>query len=149
MSLNHITIMGRLTATPELRRTSNGVAVTSFCVACDRDFRSATGEKETDFIDVVCFDKRAEFVCKSFTKGRAAIVDGRLQIRSWTDKSGNKRKTAEIVANNIYFGDSKTEEMQTGNWAPAGADYHHTYNTTTASTADYEEIEDDMDDVPF
>ena len=97
--LNHITIMGRLTRDPELRRTGSGVAVASFAIACDRDIANKeSGERETDF------------VAKHFQKGSMAVVDGRLQVRAWTDKDGNKRRTAEIVANNIYFGDSKKEE---------------------------------------
>jgi single-strand DNA-binding protein len=101
--LNHITIMGRLTKNPEMRRTGSGVAVTSFTLAVDRDF----GEKETDFIECVAWRNTAEFMDKHFSKGRLAVVSGRLQIRSWQDKDGNKRKTAEVVAENVYFGDSK------------------------------------------
>lgn len=104
--LNHITIMGRLTKDVELRRTQNGTAVASFTIACDRDF----GEKETDFIEIVAWRNTAEFASKYFSKGRMAVVSGRLQIRSWTDKEGNKRKNAEILADNLYFGDSKKEE---------------------------------------
>ena len=106
--LNHITIMGRLTRDPELRRTGSGVAVASFSVAVDRDFgRNENGEKETDFIDCVAWRNTAEFVSKYATKGRMVVVSGRLQIRSWTDKDGNKRRTAEVVADNCYFGESK------------------------------------------
>lgn len=105
--LNHITIMGRLTKDPELRRTSSGVAVASFTLAVDRDFKEKNGEKETDFIECVAWRSTAEFVDKFFSKGRMAVVSGRLQIRGWTDKDGNKRKTAEVVADNVYFGDSK------------------------------------------
>ncbi len=105
--LNHITIMGRLTKDPELRRTGSGVAVTSFTLAVDRDFGKE--EKETDFIDCVAWRQAGEFVSKYFSKGRMAVVSGRLQIRPWTDKDGNKRKTAEVVADNVYFGDSKSE----------------------------------------
>ena len=108
--LNHITIMGRLTRDPELRRTGTGVAVTSFSLAVDRDFgKNEAGEKETDFIDCVAWRQTGEFVSKYFTKGRMAVVSGRLQIRSWTDKDGNKRRTAEVVADNVYFGDSKRD----------------------------------------
>lgn len=106
--LNRCTIMGRLTSDPEIRRTGSGVAVTSFTIACDRDFGS-NGEKETDFVEIVCWRNTAEFVSKYFSKGRMAVVSGRLQIRSWTDKDGNKRRTAEIVADNVYFGDSKQD----------------------------------------
>ena len=108
MALNHITIMGRLVADPEIRRTNSGVAVTSFTIACDRDFGN-NGEKETDFVEIVCWRNTAEFVRKYFSKGRMAVVSGRLQIRSWNDKDGNKRKNAEIVADNVYFGDSKSD----------------------------------------
>lgn len=106
--LNHITIMGRICNDIELRRTGSGVAVTSFTMAVDRDFKEKNGEKETDFIEVVAWRNTAEFVDKYFGRGRVAVVSGRLQIRSWTDKDGNKRKTAEVVADNVYFGDSKT-----------------------------------------
>ena len=108
--LNKIIIMGRLTRDPELRRTGSGTAVTSFSLACDRDFKSQSGDKETDFIEVVAWKNTAEFVSKYFSKGRMAVVEGRLQIRDWTDKSGNKRTTAEVVADNVYFADSKRSE---------------------------------------
>ena len=108
--LNHITIMGRLTRDPELRRTGSGIAVASFTLAVDRDFSPRDGgERETDFIDCVAWRQTGEFVSKYFTKGRMIVVSGRLQIRSWTDKDGNKRRTAEVVADNCYFGDSKRE----------------------------------------
>ena len=106
--LNHIVIMGRLTRDPELRRTGSGVAVTSFTVAVDRDFGGREGgERETDFIDCVAWRQTGEFVSKYFAKGRMAVVSGRLQIRNWTDKEGNKRRSAEVVADSVYFGDSK------------------------------------------
>ncbi len=108
--LNKIIIMGRLTIDPELRRTGSGTAVTSFSLACDRDFKSQSGEKETDFIEVVAWKNTAEFVSKYFSKGRMAVVEGRLQIRDWTDKAGNKRTTSEVVAENVYFADSKRSE---------------------------------------
>lgn len=113
--LNAITIMGRLTKAPELRRLESGTAVASFSIACERDYAPQGGEKVTDFIDVVAFGKTAEFAEKFFTKGRMAVVTGRLQIRGWTDKDGNKRRTAEILADHFYFGDSKptgTEETK-------------------------------------
>lgn len=109
MSLNHITIMGRLTKDPELRRTQSGDAVASFTLACDRDFKSKSGEKETDFIECVAWRNTAEFVAKYFTKGRAAVADGRLQLRNWQDKDGNRRVSAEVVAENVYFADSRSE----------------------------------------
>ena len=110
MALNKIFLQGRLTRDPELRRTGSGAAVTSFSLACDRDFKSQSGDKETDFIEVVAWKNTAEFVSKYFSKGRMAVVDGRLQIRDWTDKAGNKRTTAEVVADNVYFADSKRSE---------------------------------------
>lgn len=109
--LNHIVIMGRLTRDPELRRTGSGIAVTSFTLAVDRDYNSKeSGERETDFIDCVAWRSTGEFVSKYFAKGRMAVVSGRLQIRSWTDKDGNKRRSAEVVADNVYFGESKRDE---------------------------------------
>ena len=108
--LNQIIIMGRLTRDPELRRTGSGLAVASFTLAVDRDYSSKEGgEKETDFIDCVAWRNTGEFVAKHFTKGQMAAVSGRLQIRSWTDKDGGKRRTAEIVADNVYFADSKRD----------------------------------------
>lgn len=108
--LNNIVIMGRLTRDPELRRTGSGTAVASFTLAVDRDFSGKdSGEKETDFIDCVAWRHTAEFVSKYFTKGRMAVVSGRLQIRPWTDKEGNKRRSAEVIAESVYFGDSKKE----------------------------------------
>ena len=115
--LNKIFIMGRLTRDPELRRTQSGTAVTSFSLAVDRDFKSQSGEKETDFIDVVAWRSTAEFVAKYFTKGRMAVVEGRLQIRDWKDREGNNRRSAEVVADNVYFGDSKRDG------APAGGSF--------------------------
>ena len=109
--LNNIVIMGRMVRDPELRRTNSGTPVASFTLAVDRDFSGKDGsEKETDFIDVVAWRNTAEFVGKYFTKGRMAVASGRLQMRKWTDKDGNKRITAEVVAENVYFGDSKKEE---------------------------------------
>ena len=111
--LNKIFLMGRLTRDPELRRTGSGTAVASFSLAVDRDFKSQSGEKETDFIDIVAWRNTAEFVSKYFTKGRMAVVEGRLQIRDWTDKEGNKRRSSEVVADSIYFGDSKKDTGMT------------------------------------
>lgn len=115
--LNHITVMGRLTRDPELRRTGSGVAATSFTLAVDRDYNPKDGaEKETDFIDFTSWRNTAEFVAKYFHKGSMAIVSGRLQIRNWTDKDGNKRRSAEVVADSVYFGDSKKSDQ--GNYTP-------------------------------
>ena len=109
--LNHITLMGRLTRDPELRYTPSGTAVASFALAVDRDFASKDGgERQTDFIDIVAWRQTGEFVSKYFTKGSMAVVSGRLQIREWQDKEGNKRRTAEVVADNVYFGEGKHRE---------------------------------------
>ena len=118
--LNRIIVMGRMTRDPELRRTNSGTAAASFTVAVDRDFKSQSGEKETDFIDVVAWRNTAEFVSKYFSKGRMAVVEGRLQLRDWTDKDGNKRRSAEIVADSVYFGDSKRDGGETAQREPQG-----------------------------
>ena len=118
--LNRIIVMARMTRDPELRRTNSGTAVASFSLAVDRDFKSQSGEKETDFIDIVAWRNTAEFVSKYFTKGRMAVVEGRLQLRDWTDKDGNKRRTAEIVADSVYFGDSKRHGGDTAQSEPQG-----------------------------
>ena len=111
--LNKIILMGRLTRDPELRRTQSGTAVASFTLAVDRDYKPQDGERETDFIDIVAWRGTAEFVSKYFSKGRMAVVEGRLQVRDWTDKDGNKRRSTEVVADNVYFGDSKRPESGT------------------------------------
>jgi len=148
--LNHITIMGRLTRDPELRRTGSGVAVASFTVAVDRDFgKNENGEKETDFIDCVAWRQTGEFVSKYFTKGRMAVVSGRLQIRSWTDKDGNKRRTAEIVADNVYFGDSR-RDGDTGSSYSAPADSFGGYSApASAPASDFAMLDDDDAQLPF
>ena len=144
--LNHITIMGRLTRDPELRRTGSGVAVASFTVAVDRDFgKNENGEKETDFIDCVAWRQTGEFVSKYFTKGRMAVVSGRLQIRSWTDKDGNKRRTAEVVADNVYFGDSRRD----GDSAPAAGSFGGYSAPASAPASDFAMLEDDDAQLPF
>ena len=117
--LNKIILMGRLTRDPELRRTQSGTAVASFTLAVDRDYKPQDGERETDFIDIVAWRGTGEFVSKYFSKGRMAVVEGRLQVRDWTDKDGNKRRSTEVVADNVYFGDSKRSESGTQE-APAG-----------------------------
>ena len=111
--LNKIILMGRLTRDPELRRTQSGTAVTSFSLAVDRDYKAQDGEQETDFIDIVAWRSTAEFVSKYFSKGRMAVVDGRLQVRDWKDKDGNKRRSTEVLADSVYFGDSKRPESGT------------------------------------
>ncbi len=117
--LNHIVIMGRLARDPELRRTQSGIPVASFRLAVDRDFKDkTTGERATDWIDVVAWRQTGEFVSRYFTKGRMAVVEGRLQMRDWTDKDGNKRTSAEVVADNVYFGDSKRDSDGGGSYSP-------------------------------
>ena len=165
--LNHITIMGRLTRDPELRRTGSGVAVASFTVAVDRDFGGRDGgERETDFIACVAWRQTGEFVSKYFTKGRMIVVSGRLQNRSWTDKDGNKRRTAEVVADNCYFGDSKRDD-QGGSYGGntyggnfGGNAYGGGYNAPAPSyggyaapaanpASDFAMLEDDDAQLPF
>ena len=146
--LNRIIVMGRLTRDPELRRTQSGIAVTSFSVAVDRDFKSQSGEKETDFIDCVAWRQTAEFVCQYFTKGRMAVVEGRLQMRDWTDKDGGKRRSAEIVADNVYFGDSKPGGSTGASYdaAPPSGGYNAPAGKAPAAFA---EIEEEDGDLPF
>lgn len=144
--LNHIVIMGRLTRDPELRRTGSGVAVTSFTVAVDRDLASKDSvEKETDFIDCVAWRQTGEFVSKYFKKGSMVVVSGRMQIRSWTDKDGNKRRSAEVVVDNCYFGESKngaqsSEPSYTGFIPNAPA---------TAPANDFAVLDNDDAQLPF
>ena len=107
--LNHIVLAGRLTADPESRETQTQKQVASFRVACDRDYTQGE-DKKTDFISVVAFGGTADFVCKYFTKGSMSIVSGRLQIREWTDRNGNKKSEAEVVADRVYFGEKKAEK---------------------------------------
>lgn len=114
--LNRIVLMGRLVRDPELRRTQSDLPVASFTLAVDRDFKDkSTGERQTDFIDIVAWRSTAEFVSRYFTKGRMAVVEGRLQLRDWTDRDGNKRRSAEVVADSAYFGDSKRDSDSGGN----------------------------------
>ena len=122
--LNHIVLMGRLTRDPELRHTGNGTAVASFSLAVDRDYKGQSGEKETDFVDIVAWRSTADFVSKFFTKGRMTVVEGRLQLRDWTDKDGGKRRSDEVVAEHVYFGDSKQRfESDTASAPPASGDF--------------------------
>ena len=149
--LNHITIMGRFVRDPELRRTGSGVAVASFTLAVDRDFKSGnSGEKEVDFIDCVAWRQAGEFVSKYFSRGRMAVVSGRLQIRSWNDKDGNKRRTAEVVADNVYFVDSKSEPASTAPQASASASYSApAYSAPNYPASDFQMLEDDDAQLPF
>ena len=140
--LNRIIVMGRMTRDPELRTTQSGTSVCSFTIACDRDFKDSNGEKGVDFIDVVAWRQTAEFVCKYFGKGRMAVVEGRLQLRDWKDKDGNSRRVAEIVAENVYFGDSKRDE---GNNTQSGAPAFG-YG---APAGGFTEVVHDEGDLPF
>lgn len=140
--LNRVIVMGRLTARPELRYTQSGTAVTSFSLAVDRDFKGQNGERETDFLDVAAWRGTAEFAANYFDKGRMAVVDGRLQTRNWTDKDGNKRKSTEIVAERLYFGDSKRGE---GTYA---GNAQNAVNAPTDPLDAFAEFEDDGD-IPF
>ena len=145
--LNRVTLMGRLTRDPELRRTQSGTAVTSFSLAVDRDFKSReSGEKATDFIDVVAWRQTAEFVCQYFTKGRMAVVEGRLQIRDWKDKDGNNRRSAEVVADNVYFGDSKRDSA--GESSYSAPSYGSAENYSAPAGGGFAEIEEDGE-LPF
>ena len=154
--LNKIIIMGRLTRDPELRRTGSGTAVTSFSLAVDRDFKSQSGEKETDFIDIVAWRSTAEFVSKYFTKGSMAAVSGRLQIREWTDREGGKRTTAEVVADNVYFGESKRRDggdtsrpAAPSASAPAHRGSYGGYDNVPQGGSAFSELDDDDGDLPF
>ena len=153
--------MGRLTRDPELRRTGTGIAVASFTVAVDRDFSGRDGgEKETDFIDCVAWRQTGEFVSKYFTKGSMIVVSGRLQIRSWTDKDGNKRRTAEVVADNVYFGESRRSNEGNSSYggnayggnsyaAPAAPAYGGGYSAPAAPASDFAMLSDDDAQLPF
>ena len=160
--LNHIVIMGRLTRDPELRYTQSQTPVASFSLAVDRDFGGRDGgEKQTDFIDCVAWRSTAEFVSKYFTKGRMAVVSGRLQIRNWQDKEGNKRRSAEVVADNVYFGDSKRDSADGGFNQSQG--YAQSFNQITqpqqpayqapqnvsAASSDFSMLSDDDPELPF
>lgn len=145
--LNRIVIMGRLTREPELRRTGSGIAVTSFTVAVDRDFAPKdSGEREADFIDCVAWRGTGEFVDKYFSKGSMVVVAGRLQIRQWTDKEGNKRRSAEIVADDVYFGDSKGKSESRENKQIANSNVND-YNYIPQQ--EFTEIDDDDSQLPY
>ena len=153
--LNKIFIMGRLTRDPELRRTQSGTAVTSFSLAVDRDYKSQSGEKETDFIDVVAWRSTAEFVSKYFTKGSMAVVSGRLQIRDWTDREGGKRRSAEVVADNVYFGESKRRDSgdsrsdsYSNSYSRPSSGYDAPRSVNSAPSA-FSELDDGDGELPF
>ena len=173
--LNHIVLMGRLVRDPELRRTQAGVPVATFRIAVDRDFGNReTGEREADFIDVVAWRQTGEFVSKYFAKGRMAVVSGRLQMRSWTDNNGQKRTNAEVVADNVYFGDSKRDNEGSGSYNDNSYAPSNGYNApnqgynapnqgynspnqgyaapaapTAPAASDFAMLEDDDADLPF
>ena len=145
--MNQIVLMGRLTRDPELRHTQTGTAVASFSLAVDRGYTPKDGsERQTDFIDIVAWRGTGEFVSKYFTKGQMAAVVGRLQIRDWTDKDGNKRRSAEVVADNVYFTESK--KSRESNYSEPKADYSSGY-TTPVTSSDFAELDDDDGDLPF
>ena len=166
--LNHIVLMGRLVRDPELRHTASGVPVASFRIAVDRDFGNReTGEREADFIDVVAWRSTGEFVSKYFAKGRMAVVSGRLQMRNWTDKEGGKRISAEVVADNVYFGDSKRDSdggsYNGSSYAGGGNNSYRSYGDSNSAPAggssyaapaapaasDFAMLEDDDGELPF
>ena len=159
--LNRIVLMGRLTRDPELRRTQSGTAVVSFSIACDRDYAAQGAERETDFIDIVAWRGTAEFVEKYFSKGRMIVVGGRLQIRNWQDKEGNKRRSAEVVADNVYFGDSKRDNADGGsfnqsqgyaqsfNQVPQQQPAYQAPQNVSVAPSDFSMLSDDDPDLPF
>ena len=140
--LNHITVMGRPTRDPELRHTQSGLPVCTFSIACQRNFKSADGEKAVDYIDIVAWRSTAEFVNNYFTKGRMAVIAGRLQLRDWVDRDGNSRRSAEVVANSVNFGDSRPQNQPAPTPAYAGV--------SAASGQGWSDIrEPDDGDLPF
>lgn len=152
--LNRVDIMGRLTRDPELRYTTSGTSVTSFTLAVDRNYSSReSGEKQTDFIDCIAWRHTAEFVTKYLSKGRMAVVSGRLQVRFWEDNNGKKRKVVEIVAENVYFGDSKKDTNNSGGYHPQydnyGASAPHTNGTSSNYGDGFTELDEEDDELPF
>ena len=158
--LNHIVIMGRMTRDPELRKTPNGTSVASFTLAVDRDLTPKGAEKETDFIDCVAWAGTADFVSGYFFKGSMAVVDGRLQLRDWKDKDGNKRRSAEVVADNVYFGDSKRDGAAPGGFDQSAPSYAAPFGSSpytapaqqsapAAPSSDFSMLEGDDDQLPF
>ena len=152
--LNHITIMGRLTRDPELRYTQSQTPVASFTLAVDRDFGSRDGgEKQTDFIDCVAWRQTAEFVSKYFTKGSMAVVSGRLQIRDWTDRDGGKRRNAEVVVDNMYFGESRRRDGDSGDSRSSSYSSYGNSGSAGKSSAPaasaFAELDDGDGELPF
>ena len=147
--LNRIVLMGRLTRDPEIRHTQSGASVASFTLAVDRDFKSReSGERSTDFIDIVAWRATADFVGKYFTKGRMAVVEGRLQIRDWTDRDGGKRRSAEVVADNVYFADSKRDGDNGGSYSRPAAPAPD-YGMPPLGGDQFAELADDDGELPF
>lgn len=142
--LNVVTIMGRMTRDPELRKTGSGKSVASFSLAVERDRKNESGDRDVDFIDCVAWGQTGDFVAKYFQKGSMAVVSGRLQIRGWTDKDGNKRRAAEIVANSVYFGSSKNGEQKTTDGFAAPSDASSEFNPS-----EFPVLPDDDETLPF
>ena len=149
--LNHIVVMGRMVRDPELRSTQSGISVCSFTVACDRDYKAKDGqEKETDFIDCVAWRSTAEFVSKYFTKGRMMVVSGRLQLRDWVDEDKNKRRSAEVVADSVYFGDSKSKDQEPPEVSYSAADgFPGSSGLPAGFMPDFGAMGDDGGDLPY
>ena len=149
--LNKIVIMGRLVRAPDLRRTQAGTAVAAFTLAVERDFKdAATGERTADFIDCVAWRQTGEFVSRYFSKGRMAVAEGRLQLRDWVDRDGNKRRSAEVVVEQMYFGDSRSEGGQkSGQPVPKEAGYQAAYSSTGREADEFRELQDDDGELPF
>lgn len=146
--LNQISVQGRLARAPELRRTNSGKAVTSFTLACDRDFKNQqTGEKEVDFIECVAWGGTAEMVEKYFRKGQMAVATGRLQLRDWTDKNGQKRRQAEILVNSVYFCGSRESGTQAS--SGAGNGYSTPAYQAPAPAANFAELDGEDEQLPF
>ena len=148
--LNSVCIMGRLTKDPELKSTQSGISVTSFSIAVDRSYKGPGGERETDFFDVVAWRSTADFVCSYFSKGRMAVIEGKLQARSWEDKNGAKRKTVEIVADSVYFGDSKKDGDSGGAYqARNSSNGFGNVRQAQAPEPEYTDMDIDDGDLPF
>ena len=144
--LNRVNLMGRLVRDPELRQTTGGTPVATFTLAVEQDFKDkSTGERSADFIDIVAWQQTGEFVSRYLSKGRMCVVDGRLQARTWKDKSGNSRKTIEVVADHVYFADSRRDSDASGAGAPA----YTPYTPPQTGADDFSEINDDDGELPF
>lgn len=147
--LNHITIMGRLTRDVEMRKTGSGVSVANFSVAVDRDFKSESGDRETDFIDCVAWRSTADFLGKYFRKGSMIVLSGRLQVRSWLDNDGNKRKSAEVVAENVYFGEAKKDAAPSTGSSFGNAFTAPPVTPIAPTDAEFSVLDGDDEQLPF